>query len=131
MAPILGIIANVCSWICVTAWKIETIKPTTNAPISIGAARREAIRIASIIIETTKASVIVNIFVKVKDDYKATKLFIIDPRIKCHPSTRTNSISLNGNEIITGGIIIIPIAIRIEATTMSITRNGTYSKNPI
>ena len=39
---------------------METIKPTTNAPISIGAARREAIRIASIIIETTKASVIIN-----------------------------------------------------------------------
>ena len=66
MAPILGIIANVCSWICVTAWKMETIKPTTNAPISIGAARREAIRIASIIIETTKASDIVNNFVNVK-----------------------------------------------------------------
>ena len=64
MAPILGIIANVCSWICVTAWKMETIKPTTNAPISIGAARREAIRIASIIIETTKASVIINNFLR-------------------------------------------------------------------
>ena len=65
IAPILGIIANVCSWICVTAWNMEIIKPTTNAPINIGAARREAIRIASIIIETTKASVMFNNFVKV------------------------------------------------------------------
>ncbi|GIT04160.1 MAG: hypothetical protein CM1200mP28_14190 [Deltaproteobacteria bacterium] len=54
---------------------METIKPTTNAPISIGAARREAIRIASIIIETTKASVIVNNFVKVNNGYKGQTFY--------------------------------------------------------
>ena len=55
-------------------------------------------------------------------NYKSTKLLTNEPRIKCQPSTSTKSISLKGNEIITGGIIIIPIAIKIEAiTTVSYT----------
>ena len=36
----------------------DTSRPTTSAPISIGAASRVAIRMASIMIETTRASVI-------------------------------------------------------------------------
>jgi len=58
IAPIFGMIANVCSCICVTAWKIETSKPTTIPQIRMGAARRVAIRMASIIMATTRASVI-------------------------------------------------------------------------
>ncbi len=41
-----------------------------------------------------------------------------------HPSTSTKKISLNGREIITGGTIIIPIAIRMEATSRSMIKNG-------
>ena len=48
-----------------------------------------------------------------------------------HPSTKTNNIILNGSEIIMGDNIIIPIAIKIDATTKSMMRNGIKSKNPI
>jgi hypothetical protein len=41
-----------------------------------------------------------------------------------HPSTRTNRSSLKGSETIMGGNIIIPIDIKTDATTISITRNG-------
>jgi hypothetical protein len=44
--------------------------------------------------------------------------------IKVQPSTNTNNMILNGNEIIIGDNIIIPIAINTLATTRSITRNG-------
>jgi hypothetical protein len=51
--------------------------------------------------------------------------------IKFHPSTKINNNILNGNEIITGGSIIIPIDIKVLDTIISITRNGTYIINPI
>ena len=41
-----------------------------------------------------------------------------------HPSARTNKRILNGMEIVVGGSIIIPILIRADATTISITING-------
>ena len=40
------------------------------------------------------------------------------------PSIKTKSMILNGREITTGGSIIIPIAMRTLAMTMSITKNG-------
>lgn len=43
----------------------------------------------------------------------------------------TNNNILNGNEIITGGNIIIPIDIKTLATTISITKKGTKTINPI
>ena len=51
--------------------------------------------------------------------------------IRDRPSTRTKSISLNGNAIITGDIIIIPMDISTLATTMSMIRKGTKMMNPI
>ncbi len=48
-----------------------------------------------------------------------------------HPSTSTKSISLNGNEMSTGGSITMPIEVKTDATTMSSTRNGTYTRKPI
>ncbi len=47
-----------------------------------------------------------------------------------HPFTRTNRISLNGVEIITGGSMIIPIDISVEATTMSMMMNGMIQQDP-
>ena len=44
--------------------------------------------------------------------------------IKYHPSTRTNNRILKGREIMTGGSIIIPIAIKVDATTISMIKNG-------
>ena len=38
---------------------------------------------------------------------------------------------LKGSEIITGGNIIIPIAIKVLDTTISMTRNGMKIMNPI
>lgn len=46
------------------------------------------------------------------------------PVTKRQPSTMTNSSSLNGSEINTGGSIIMPMLMRMLAMTMSITRNG-------
>ena len=43
----------------------------------------------------------------------------------------TNNKILNGIEIVVGGSIIIPIDIRVDETTISITINGRYIKKPI
>jgi len=48
-----------------------------------------------------------------------------------HPSTRMNSINLNGSEIIMGDNIIMPIDISTLATTRSIIRKGMNKRNPI
>jgi hypothetical protein len=48
-----------------------------------------------------------------------------------HPSTRRNRRILKGIDIITGGSIIIPIDIRVLATTISITKKGIYNMKPI
>ncbi len=53
------------------------------------------------------------------------------PATRCQPSTRTKKISLNGNETVTGGTIIMPIEIRIDDTTRSMIRKGTKSRKPI
>ena len=42
-----------------------------------------------------------------------------------------NSNILNGMEIIVGGSIIIPMDIRVDATTISIMINGMYIQKPI
>src|SRR5262249_46388542 len=52
------------------------------------------------------------------------KLLTRLPTTSSQPSTRTKSRSLNGSEITTGGSIIMPMAMRTLATTMSSTRNG-------
>ena len=43
----LGTKLSVCSWIWVTDWKMETIKPTPSAMSSIGAESMRAVMIAS------------------------------------------------------------------------------------
>lgn len=53
-----------------------------------------------------------------------TKLPIRLPVIKCQPSTRTKSNNLNGNEINTGGSIIMPMLMRMAEMTMSTIKNG-------
>ena len=50
--------------------------------------------------------------------------FTTAPAISIHPFANTKKASLKGSETTAGGTIIMPIAIRIEATTMSSTRNG-------
>src|SRR6476619_8178321 len=42
----LGTNASVCSWICVTAWSTLTMRPSTSATMSIGAATISAIMMA-------------------------------------------------------------------------------------
>ena len=53
------------------------------------------------------------------------------PMIITQPSTRTNSIILKGNDMISGDSIIIPMDISTLATTMSMMRNGINSMKPI
>ena len=48
-----------------------------------------------------------------------------------HPSTRTNSNNLNGNETNIGESIIIPKDISTDAITISITKNGRNKRKPI
>ena len=48
-----------------------------------------------------------------------------EPTTSDQPSTITNSSSLNGSEITTGGSTIMPIASSTDPTTRSSTRNGT------
>jgi hypothetical protein len=43
----------------------------------------------------------------------------------------TNSINLNGNEIVIGDTIIIPSANSMLETIKSMAINGKYSRNPI
>src|SRR5690606_28977933 len=52
------------------------------------------------------------------------KLLTSAPIRRFQPSTRTKTISLKGSEISAGGSVIMPIEVRIAATTMSRTRNG-------
>ena len=48
-----------------------------------------------------------------------------------HPFTITNSSNLNGNDIVTGDTIIMPIASRMFDTMISIAMNGSYTRKPI
>ena len=52
------------------------------------------------------------------------KLAANEPMIRLQPSTSTNSISLNGIEIIMGESIIMPMDIKTLATIKSMTTNG-------
>src|SRR5438552_2300992 len=53
-----------------------------------------------------------------------TKLPIKFAVIKCHPFTSTKSSSLKGNEMSTGGSIIMPMLMRMAEITMSMIKNG-------
>src|SRR5664279_535643 len=57
--------------------------------------------------------------------------FTREPMIKYQPSTSTNSSTLKGREIVTGGSIIMPMLSRMLATTMSTTRKGRKIMKPI
>ena len=54
-----------------------------------------------------------------------------EPIVIAHPSTKTNKSNLNGREISIGDNIIIPRDIKIDAMTISITKNGKKIKKPI
>ena len=47
-----------------------------------------------------------------------------EPTVIAHPSTRTNNSNLNGKETNIGESIIMPKDIKMDAITISITRNG-------
>src|SRR6266478_5069560 len=59
------------------------------------------------------------------------KLLTNDPINRPQPSTITNSSSLSGVEITTGGNCSMPTEVVIEATTMSITMKGRKRMAPI
>src|SRR5262249_37439893 len=51
-------------------------------------------------------------------------LSISIPTVNAQPSMSTNNSNLNGSDTSTGGSIIMPILMRSDEITMSITRNG-------
>ncbi len=53
-----------------------------------------------------------------------------EPISRFQPSTMTKSKIFSGVEITTGGNCIMPTEVVMEATTMSITRNGRNSTAP-
>src|SRR3546814_1580819 len=53
------------------------------------------------------------------------------PIVSAQPSTRTNSSSLNGSEMIVGDSIIMPRLISTVATTRSMTMKGRKMRKPI
>src|SRR3546814_11799138 len=63
--------------------------------------------------------------------YTPLKEAASEPIVSAHPSTRTNSSSLNGIEMIDGDSIIMPSAISVEATTRSMMRKGRRIRSPI
>ena len=115
-AMIFGMNASVCSWIDVVAWNMLTIKPTISPKPNIGADTNITIISASCANCMTNSELIAR---------PHLKLNINDRTNKCQPSTITNNNTLNGIEIITGGNIIMPIDISVDATIISMTMNGT------
>ena len=110
---------SVCSWICVTAWKTETSRPTTRPASSSGRATFIASCIASM------ARLMTRSVVTGGSDSTSDRV------TRFQPSTRTNSRILNGSEMKTGGSMIMPMLISVELTTRSITRNGRKIRKPI
>ena len=113
---------NVISLIDVAAWKIPINKPIANAINKTGPEAR---------IICQKAICNISIFPSNVIFYTVTNVLAREPTVIAHPSTRTNNNNLNGKETNIGESIIIPNDIRIDAITMSITRNGKNNKNPI
>lgn len=117
IVSIFGRNVSVCSCIEVVAWKIATISPIINAENKIGATK----------IKTCKMPERIKFIICPKPMFAYLKTEMKSCRVKIpQPSTSTKSISLNGMEIWTGGSIIIPIDMRMLATTMSIMMNGMY-----
>src|SRR5260370_13376075 len=132
---------SVDSLICVAAWKRLTIRPTTSATSNSGAESSSATYIAWCASVITDSGVMIQAcqmgdFISNNLRNRTltsdqTKLCASEPISNCHPSTSTNSISLNGSEIVAGETIIIPIDISTLATTMSMIRNGMKIVKPI
>jgi hypothetical protein len=120
-ATILGTKVRVCSLIWVAAWKMDTSKPMTMPMISIGAeAKQNGLdRLAADIDSYFGCHGILR-----ERGSMLVKTFIKEPTTRLQPSTSTKRRSLNGMEMMTGGSIIIPMDMRIDATIMSITRKG-------
>ena len=111
---------SVCSWICVTACRIEISRPTTRAASSIGS--------ATFMVTPIMSTIRGDDFVLGHDMWK---LWTSDEVTRFQPSTRMNSRILNGSEMKTGGSIIMPIDINVDETTRSMIRNGRKIRKPI
>lgn len=131
---IFGTNASVCSFICVVACMTDIIKPTTSPMTSIGAA------VINIVYTPSCMTVIISAWESMAlTSFSNPEPYILTPaayptpilksRTNCwtiisHPSTTTNISTLNGMDMTTGGSIIMPIAIRTDATIISTTMNG-------
>src|SRR5208283_2079881 len=100
----------------VVVWNMEIMSPTIMPIPSIGA---ETMRI---VMSDSRIIVMMVISVILTPLYRKDRTSSYVSRF--HPSTKTNNIILNGSEIMTGGSIIMPMAMRALATIMSMTMKG-------
>ncbi len=121
-AKSFGTKVRVISLTEVAAWRMPIIKPTSRPKPSIGDATNTTTNSACLPISITDATSIFS--PTVLFSYGKAKLAAKLPIIKLQPSMSTNSISLNGIDIIIGESIIIPIDIKTLATTISIMMKG-------
>ena len=103
----------------VAACKIPITKPTTKDTPSKGAEISTVIHKSCRPKSTTAAVSMVQL-----QRVQVAKLAASDPRIKLHPSTKTNNINLKGIEIIIGDSIIMPMDMSTLATIRSMTTKG-------
>ena len=120
---------SVISLIDVAAWIMPIARPIASATANNGP---EITTICQNAIRKNSTLVSNPMFTKLFSyDLQTTYVETSDPTVIVQPSTSTNNNSLNGMATSIGLIIIIPKDINTEATTISITKNGKNSKNPI
>lgn len=117
---------RVISLIDVAACKTPINRPTAKATVKIGPAVRTMFQKAKRRYPIFASNSISGAF-----HQGWANVATSDPMVIDHPSTSTNRSSLNGRDTSIGDNIIIPSDIRIDAITMSITKNGKNSKKPI
>ena len=118
-ATIFGINVRVCSWIEVAVWTMLIATPTTSPASNMGAATKIAVKkdLAAKMYDHLLSHLFLSTGYQLND-----RITLLTSRY--HPSTITNSKTLNGNEIIIGGNIIIPIESSTLETIISIMRKG-------
>ena len=115
---------SVGSWSWVTAWKIDTSRPTTR--LTPEDRQRELERDPHRLRADLHDLALVH-GARLTGRSRATS----DSDTRCQPSTSTNSRILNGREMTTGGSITMPMLITVDAMTMSMMRNGIRIRKPI
>ena len=103
-----------CSWIWVTAWKMATKNTYHHAQQQQGSADLQG--------HTHTLTQHICDFHLVLPPHRNPCIRV--EKSSSHPSRAMNSSSLNGMEIMEGGNMIMPMDMRVDATTTSISTKG-------